>query len=119
MWPVCLCSDQASSENKRLKVFPTASHHLLLEVDIREFDEIRIFKIKFISKEKCTQIPQTAYTSQWVREPDWEKRWDEKSQERKVREAAIGETVTWILDQLDGGDDQYILHLWNIYWTIF
>jgi len=49
-----LLINQSSSENKRLKVFPTANHHLILE-------------------------------------------------ERKVREAAVGETVSWILDQLDGG----------------
>ena len=28
------------------------------------------------------------------------------SQERKVREAAVGETVSWILDQLDGGTQE-------------
>jgi len=49
-----LLINQSSSENKRLKVFPTASHHLIIE-------------------------------------------------ERKVREAAVGETVSWIVEQLDGG----------------
>ena len=28
---------------------------------------------------------------------------EENFQERKVREAAVGETVSWILEQLDGG----------------
>ena len=31
---------------------------------------------------------------------------DTFAQERKVREAAVGETVSWILDQLDGGTSE-------------